>query len=245
MNKVGIIGAGLIGATLARKLAELGYEVKIANSKAPSTLENFSNTRITPAWAADAVHGVDVAILSIPQGSIASLSEKVRKYLREVPIVIDTGNYYPRRDGRIKEIDEGLTDSEWVAKQLGRSVVKAFNNIAAQSLQSKGSTAGTAGRVSLSVAGPAGSGKERVMSLIDELGFEPTDAGELDDSWRQQPGTPAYCADLSVQELNEQIASATIGDIPQFQSRRDATDTVAGSARQRRIMTSDPLPDFL
>ncbi|NKX56683.1 NADPH-dependent F420 reductase [Arthrobacter mobilis] len=239
MNKFGLIGAGLIGGTLARRLAVLGHEVKIANSKAPSTLIGFDVPRITPAWATDALRGVDVAIISVPQSAIACLSEEVLVGLRQAPIVIDTGNYYPNRDGRIDMIDEGLADSEWVAKQLGRPVFKVFNSIGAVSLLKKGRPFGAKNRIALPVAGPAGSNKRRVMSLVDELGFDPVDGGELNDSWRQQPGTPAYCADLTAAELSKQIARATVRDSAQYQWRRDSTDTVAGSARQRQMMAND------
>ena len=109
---------------------------------------------------------------------------------------MDTGNYYPARDGRIDAIEGGLTDSEWVAKTIGRPVVKAFNNILAASLDSRGATEVTPGRVCLSVAGDEPAAKQAVLRLIGELGFDGLDAGSLAESWRQQPGTPAYCMDL-------------------------------------------------
>jgi predicted dinucleotide-binding enzyme len=34
------------------------------------------------------------------------------------------------------------------------------------------------------------------MKLVNEIGFDPVDAGGLDESWRQQPATPVYAADL-------------------------------------------------
>jgi len=239
MSSFGIIGAGLIGSTLARKLAGLGHDVRIANSKAPSTLIGFDEPLITPAWAADAIHGVDIAILSVPQNTVAHFADEVLAGLSQARIVIDTGNYYPSRDGRINAIDEGLTDSEWVATQLGRPVFKAFNNITALSLLNRSCAAGTANRIALSVAGPAGMDKQRVMSLVDELGFSPIDAGELSNSWRQQPGTPAFCKDLTATELSKEIAGASEKNFAQYHARRDATDTVAGSTRQRQVMANN------
>jgi predicted dinucleotide-binding enzyme len=73
-------------------------------------------------------------------------------------------------------------------------VIKAFNNILATSLLEKGVPTGRAGRIALPVAGDPGDAKATVLRLVDDLGFDPVDAGELDDSWRQQPGTPAYCS---------------------------------------------------
>ena len=114
---------------------------------------------------------------------------------RHAPIV-DTGNYYPARDGRIDPIESGVAESRWVSEQLGRPVVKAFNNIRAQHLLELGKPAGSPGRIALPVAGDDPKPKRTVMELVDALGFDPIDAGTIDESWRQQPGTPVYAADL-------------------------------------------------
>jgi predicted dinucleotide-binding enzyme len=112
-------------------------------------------------------------------------------------VVIDTGNYHPElRDGRIDAIDRGMPDSRWVAQRLGRPVIKAFNTIVARSLLTKGVPRGTTGRIALAVAGDSSEAKATVVRLVDDLGFDAVDGGELDNSWRQQPGTPAYCRDL-------------------------------------------------
>ena len=106
-------------------------------------------------------------------------------------VVVDTGNYYPReRDGRIEAIEAGWPESRWVAQQLGRPVIKAFNNIYARHLLEFGRPKGTAGRIALPVAGDDEAAKAIVLKLVDELGFDGVDAGGLDESWRQQPGTP-------------------------------------------------------
>jgi predicted dinucleotide-binding enzyme len=123
-------------------------------------------------------------------------------------VVVDTGNYYPSRDGRIAGIEDGSTESEWVARVLGRPVVKAFNNIQASSLAARGVPAGSPGRVCLSVAGDDPDAKQVVLGLVDALGFDGLDAGRLADSWRQQPGTPAYCRDLDSAALKRSLAEA-------------------------------------
>jgi predicted dinucleotide-binding enzyme len=89
-----------------------------------------------------------------------------------------------------------MLDSQWVAQQIERPVIKVFNNIFAKSLLEKGVPRGTPGRIALSVAGDSVDAKAAVLRLVDDLGFDPVDGGDLDDSWRQQPGTPAYCRDL-------------------------------------------------
>lgn len=241
METIAVIGAGTIGGILARKLAAAGHAVRIANSKAPSTLMDFGADGVTPAWAVDALVGADIAILALPQAAVARLSPEVRAGLGGVAIVIETGNYYPVRDGRIDAIEAGLTDSEWVSAQLERPVFKAFNNIGAMSLLTKGTPTGAEHRVGLSVAGVAGPGKQRVMALVDQLGFDPIDGGDLQDSWRQQPGTPAYCADLTAAELRDRIEQATQADRPDFHANRDRQDAVGGAAKQRELIVSGRL----
>ena len=136
-------------------------------------------------------------------------------------MIVDTGNYYPSRDGRIPEIDGGLTDSEWVARVLGCPVVKAFNNIMAESLAKRGVPADSPRRICLSVAGDEGRAKEVVLRLIDAVGFDGIDAGTLADSWRQQPGTPAYCRDLDKGGLKAALAQADAGQIARYRAEAD------------------------
>jgi predicted dinucleotide-binding enzyme len=130
--------------------------------------------------------------LTLPQ--FATLADLPRGLLANVPssiVVIDVGNYHPElRDGRIDAIDRGMNDSQWVARQIGHPVIKAFNNILATSLLEKGVPRGTRGRIALSVAGDSSEAKTAVLRLVDDLGFDAVDGGVLDDSWRQQPGTP-------------------------------------------------------
>src|SRR5215218_10129880 len=148
---VGIIGSGNIGGALARHLTALGHDVSIANSRGPASLAALAaETGATAATVEQAARARDVVIISIPEKAVPELP---RDILAATPAVVDTGNYYPSRDGRIAEIDGGLNDSEWVARVLGRPVVKAFNNIGADSLATRGVPAGTPERICLSVAG--------------------------------------------------------------------------------------------
>jgi len=125
-------------------------------------------------------------------------------------VVIDTGNYYPReRDGRISEIESGVEESRWVERQLGRPVIKAFNNIYAQHLLERGRPAGSPGRIGLPVAGDDARAKEIVMRLVDQLGFDALDAGGLNESWRQQPGTPVYTTDFDAEGVRRALSQAS------------------------------------
>jgi predicted dinucleotide-binding enzyme len=210
--KIGIIGIGNIGGTLARKLAANGHEVRVANSKGADAVKDFAaEIGATPTDAQGAVYGADVVILSVPFPAISKLAKVIEGLPSAVP-VIDTGNYYPgMRDPQIPEIEAGMVESVWVSQQLGRRVIKAFNNILAYSLAELGRPAGSPDRLAIAVAGDGEVHKRVVMGIVDEVGFDAVDAGSLDDSWRQQPSTPAYCCDWNAKETRQALAAAQKG----------------------------------
>jgi predicted dinucleotide-binding enzyme len=209
--RIGIIGAGNIGGGLATRFAALGHDVRIANSRGPDTLRGLaSEIGATSATAEDAIRGAEVVVVTIPLKNVPQLPREIFDARDPGAPIIDTNNYYPQqRDGRIEEIENGMTEARWVQEQLGAPVIKVFNNIYASHLITHGKPAGSADRVALPVAGDDEAAKKVVMGLVDELGFDPVDAGGLDDSWRQQPGTPCYGADLPAGPLREAFEAAT------------------------------------
>lgn len=216
---VGIIGAGHIGGTLTRRLRELGYDVAVANSRGPETLADLAaETGATAASVMDVAAGKDLIIVAIPEKSVPSLPRDLLARTPATAVIVDTGNYYPQRDGRIAAIEDGMTESGWVAEQLGRPVVKAFNNIMAQHLMNGGKPAGAAKRIALPVAGDHDDAKAIVLRLVDELGFDGVDAGDLDQSWRQQPGSPVYGADLDADGVLRALGAASEERPPQFRA---------------------------
>lgn len=209
--RIGIIGAGQIGGALTRRLTELGHEVSVANSRGPASLAALAaETGARAVTAREAARSGEIVVVTIPMRNIPNLP---RDLFADVPVdvaVIDTGNYYPQqRDGRIAGIEDGLTESRWVERQLGRPVIKAFNNIYAKHLQDHGKPKGTPGRIALPVAGDDAAAKAKVLALVDELGFDPVDAGGLDESWRQQPGTPVYAQDYDAAGVRKALAAAS------------------------------------
>ena len=208
--KIGIIGAGNIGGTLARRLAPLGHQVSVANSRGPESLAAFARESGARAVTVEeAARAGDVVIVSIPLKNVSRLPRDLFKGVPDSVVVVDTGNYYPRqRDGRIDPIERGATEARWVADQLGRPVVKAFNNIYARHLLERGKPKGTAGRIALPIAGDDPRAKEVVTRLLDELGFDAVDGGGLDESWRQQPGTPVYGTDFDAAGVRRGLADA-------------------------------------
>lgn len=218
--KIAIIGAGNIGGNLTRRLTALGHEVAVANSRGPETLDDLvQETGATAVRAGDAALGADMVIVTIPQKRIPDLAPGILDGVAPGVPVIDTGNYYPKeRDGRIDAIEDGQPESRWVEGHLGRPVIKAFNGIYAQYLLDRHLPAGSPGRIALPVAGDDAAAKAKVMALVDELGFEPVDAGGLDDSWRQQPGTPVYGAEVGADGVRAALAAAPPDRPSQFRA---------------------------
>lgn len=227
--KIGIIGAGQIGGTLTRRLAQLGHEVYFANSQGPSSLAGLAKeTGATAVTVREAARAGKVVIVAIPEGKIRDLPKNLFEGVPSDVVVIDTGNYYPReRDGRIDEIEAGMTESRWVATHLGRPVVKAFNTLNYKKLLELGRPPGS-GRLALPVAGDDARAKKVVLQLVDELGFDGIDDGGLDDSWRQQPGTPVYDKELDSASVRHALAEARKERTPQWQ----ATESSPGSFAQ-------------
>jgi 8-hydroxy-5-deazaflavin:NADPH oxidoreductase len=207
---IGIIGAGNIGGTLAKRLAKLGHTVSIANSRGPETLAALAKESGAKAVTVkEAARAGDVVIVTIPEGKIKDLPKDLFAGVPESVVVIDTGNYYPQRDGSIDEIAKGLAESQYAAQKLGRPAIKAFNNIRAQHLMENGKPAGAAGRIALPVAGDDARAKKIVLDLVNELGFDPIDAGGLAESWRQQPGSPVYATDLNAEGVRRALQQAS------------------------------------
>src|SRR5256885_16649503 len=191
---IGIIGAGHIGGSLTRRFSALGHNVFVANSRGPETLADLAaETGATPVTVPEAAQRGDVVIVTIPEKNIPDLPRDLFAGVPDEVVVVDTGNYYPQqRDGRIAGIEDGTIESRWVSQQLGRPVVKAFNNIYAEHLLKSGKPAGTPNRIALPVAGDDDRAKSVVLNLIEELGFDGVDAGGVADSEGRPPGTPAY-----------------------------------------------------
>lgn len=211
--KIGVIGIGQMGGTLARRWSGNGHRVRVANSRGPAAVKQFADE--IGAEAADlrgAVDGADVVLLSIPFPAVATLPEDLFERAAQGVVIIDTGNYYPDvRDPRIAEIDAGMPESVWISRQLDRPVFKAFNSVLFHSLSELGKPEGAPDRLAIPVAGDDARGKRIVMALVNETGFDPVDGGSLEESWRQQPSTPAYCCDYGAAKTQEGIRAAVEG----------------------------------
>jgi hypothetical protein len=230
--RIGIIGAGQIGGTLTRQLAQLGYEVSVANSKDASSLASLANeTGAKAVTVSEAARAGQVVIVTIPEGKIPDLPKNLFEGVPADVVVVDTGNYYPReRDGRIDDIEAGMPESRWVEAQLGRPVVKAFNTMNYNRLLELGRPAGATGRLALPVAGDDARAKQVVLRLVDEIGFDGVDAGGLDNSWRQQPGTPVYDKVLDSASVRRALAEARNERLPEWRVTNNVPGRLTRSA---------------
>lgn len=208
---IGIIGAGQIGSSLTRRLTAAGHTVFIANSRGPDSLADLANeTGAKAVTAREAAQSGEIVIVTIPQNRIPDLPGDIFKGVDPGVVVVDTGNYYPRqRDGKIGAIEEGLTESQWVETHLGRPVLKAFNNINWKNLLNDAKPAGSPGRIALPVAGDDANAKAKLIGIIDDIGFDAVDAGNLAQSWRQQPGTQVYGTNLDIAGVRKALAEAS------------------------------------
>jgi 8-hydroxy-5-deazaflavin:NADPH oxidoreductase len=220
--RIGIIGAGMIGSTLARRLTALGHTVAIANSRGPDTLRDLAaETGAQPVPVAEAARNVEMVVIAVPERAVPDLPRDLFSGVADSVIVIDAGNYYPSRDGNIPAIEAGETESGWVAAEIGRPVIKAFNTIYFKNLLEKGAPPGTPGRLAVPVAGDLPDARARVLQLVDDLGFDAVDAGGLQDSWRQQPGSPCYGKELDAARLQEALAAAEQSRMAEYRKAAD------------------------
>jgi predicted dinucleotide-binding enzyme len=208
--KIGIVGAGNIGKALTRRFTAVGHEVYVSNSRGPETLADLAaETGATAVLNTQAAQGADLVVVTIPMKSVPDLPAGILDGLAPDGVVIDTNNYYPKqRDGKIAEIENGTTESRWVSNHLGHSVVKVFNGIYSEHIASHAKPAGE-GRYALPVAGDDPAAKATVIALLDQIGFDGVDAGTIDESWRQQPGTPVYGADADAAGVRKLLAEAS------------------------------------
>jgi 8-hydroxy-5-deazaflavin:NADPH oxidoreductase len=201
--KIGIVGSGNIGANAARLFARAGHEIALSNSREGQGLEALLAELGGSAKAItieDAARFGEVVLVAIPFGQYRTLPADDLKG----KVVIDAGNYYPQRDGKVVELDnDETTSSELMASHLkGARLVKGFNTIWSEHLATQGNTSlPIEQRRAIFIAGDDTQAKAIVANLIEEIGFAAVDTGLLHEGGRsQQPGTAVYNKELTAGE---------------------------------------------
>lgn len=204
--RIGIIGAGRIGSTLARHFAGIGHDVALANSRGPETLAELVagiDGRVRAVGADEAARFGQVVVVSIPYGRVGELPTTE---LRD-KVLVDTCNYYPERDGHEADLDDdSTTSSEKVRALTDSNLVKAFNAIRSDVLRDRGRPKGDPARLAIPVSGDDEEAVAVVAGLIRDIGFDPVNAGHLGGGGRKhQPGTDVYAVELTAKDLDERL----------------------------------------
>ena len=229
--KIGIIGTGALGGTIAKKLAATGHEVKVTNATPMDELrKTATQLGVAAVSIKDVVRDVEIIFVSIPTHAIPHLPTDLFADVPDEVIVIDTTNYYPYRDGSMEGVFVGKLESVWVSQELGRPVVKAFNNLLSYTLENGPKAKGEPGRIAMAISGDEEKAKGIVSGLINEIGFDAIDAGTLSESWRHQPGMPSYCTELTAAELKRALADEENIREKAAQLRDLATDNLMARA---------------
>lgn len=198
--RIGLIGAGNIGTALATRLVALGHDVAISNSRGPQTLVELVEQLGPRAEAVTTEQTIafgDVLVVTVPLKAVPNLPTEGTAG----KTLLDTCNYYPERDGQIEPLDtDEQTEAEWVAAHFGEAnVVKAFNSIQAAHIVEHAKPATADDRRAIPIAGSSAAAKLEASQLIDQIGFDPYDAGELSNTRRFQNGGDLYGAELSAE----------------------------------------------
>lgn len=207
--KIGIIGAGNIGATVAQLFARAGHEVAISNSRGPESLKDLVaglGERARAVTVEEAARFGDVVLLAIPWRTPEGLP---RAETVAGKIVIDAMNPYTEQ-GEPFDLGDATTSSEEVLKRLpGARLVKAFNTIYFKHLQEQGRTdVPVEERRAIFLAGDDAEAKEAVSRLIAGIGFAPVDTGTLREGGRrQQPNSDIYNRTITGREAQGLLAS--------------------------------------
>ncbi len=203
--KIGIIGAGRIGGTLASLWAKAGHEV-LVSSRHPEQLQELARSlgpRAKAGTPREAAIFGEVVLVSVPYGALPQIGRDLAKELAG-KIVLDTGNPYPERDGDMaveaRRKGTGVASAEFLP---GVRLVRAFNAINFRSLKSEAHRAGK--RVAIPIAADDEQALRMAARLVKDAGFEPVVVGSLARARLFDVGTPVYTQLLTADELKARL----------------------------------------
>jgi predicted dinucleotide-binding enzyme len=211
VRRIAVLGAGHVGPVIARMALDAGFEVAIAASGNPESLELITQVvmpGVEARWAADAVATADMVVLSIPLHRFPALDP----HLLAGKLVVDAMNSWAPADGVVPMFqDQDLSSSEIVARRLAQSaVVKSLNQIAYQDLENGRRPAGSPDRHAIGVAGDDPDTVKMVGEVVDRVGYDPVFLGSLSAGRILQPGGPVFGAVLTRAEFELAIHSAAV-----------------------------------
>lgn len=203
--KIGVVGAGRIGGTLAALWVQAGHEV-LLSSRHPAQLEELARSlgpRARVGTPREAAAFGDVVLVSVPYGALPQVGRDLAPVLGG-KVVLDAGNPYPERDGDMaleaRRKGTGVASAELLP---GVRLVRAFNAISHRNLKSEAHRAGE--RVAIPIAGDDKAALAVAVRLVEDAGFEPVVVGPLSRARTFDVGTPVYTQLLTARQLREKL----------------------------------------
>lgn len=193
--KIGILGAGKAGTSIARAALAAGDEVAIAASGDAERIRLIVDVLVPGAVAvsaADAVRGADLVVLAVPMHKF----RRVDPTLLDGRVVIDVMNYWEPIDGRIPELEDAPDGTSALVQRAfpGARIVKSLNHLGYHELEEDARPAGAPDRRAVAAASDDADALALVLDLIDRIGFDPVDAGPLARGVALEPGSPLFGA---------------------------------------------------
>jgi predicted dinucleotide-binding enzyme len=212
--RIGIVGAGMIGSTLAKLWADAGHDIRLA-SRHPEKLAPLVEqlgARVSACAPADAARFGEVIMLTVPLRAVPDLARDLAPLLNG-KVVLDTGNAYERRDGVIGHAASAHPQGSaaWAAAMFPHSRwVKAFNTVYFKTLQTEAYRPGD--RVGIPLASDDAAALETAAALVRDAGFDPVIVGPLSRGKEFEPDTQPYNTGMTGPQLRDLFGQATVRD---------------------------------
>lgn len=206
-ERLGIIGAGKAGTAIARAGVGAGYEVAISGSGAAERIELIIEV-LAPGARAQTSNEVaafaELIVLAVPMHRF----RKLGRGLFEGKILVDAMNYWEEIDGADQQLAEAPGGTSRLVQEWFSSarVVKSLNQLGYFKFEKSRRPAGAPDRIAMASAGDDPAAVQKVLRLIDALGFDPVEAGNLDAGRALQPGGPVFGAGHTSLELSRLLS---------------------------------------
>ena len=202
-RRLGIVGAGRVGTTIARAAIAVGYDVAISGSGTADRIALIVEVLAPgarPVSTDEVVSHADLIVLAVPMHRFRELPRD----LFAGKILIDAMNYWEEIDGVDQELATAPAGTSVVVQQRFPSarVVKSLNHITYYKFDDGRRPQGAPGRVAIAAAGDDRAAVAAVMQLIDRLGFDAVDAGPLEAGLALEPNGPVFGVSYNADALS-------------------------------------------
>ena len=202
--RIGMIGAGAMGAPIGLALAEAGHQVMFSSRNPAELMELLQQAapRASAGYADAAVYFADVIVLAVPPSAIPQLGQDHAELMRG-KIVIDITNPRVDRDGEITNEWLAMGTGEAMAAYLpGTRFVKAFNTVAPRDFANP---LRSGVRVGVPIASDDAEAAQLVAALVRDVGLDPVVVGPLSRATEFDRGTSIWETGASAEEIREAL----------------------------------------